>query len=277
MVDLHTHRIYSDVNILPEEVVEKAYNNGVRWLALTDHDTLQGIPDFLKAGKKYFDLHCIIGCETSSRFREKEEIHVLALKIEEPLKLSKYVKQMADVRFFGVMERIKLLQQHGYKINPDDVLKENVGVITNQDVTRFLIKNNIINNKDEIKGWAKKDGIAYYNIYNLFPDVKDTIDAINNSQAISVLAHPYKLNFNDKDLENYIKTLVEYGLQGIECYHSNHTILQTELYLNIAKKFNLIVTGGSDHHGKPEQTHKKFGMSNLLQQKIPENIANFLQ
>jgi predicted metal-dependent phosphoesterase TrpH len=275
MIDLHTHSVYSDGYFTPEEVVEKAYNKGVRTLALSDHDTLQQVPDFLEAAKKYPALKPIIACETSSRYEldDEKEVHILALGVKNLDILEQHIKKARFIRNAAVIERIKLLQQNGYDINFDEVILSCKGTFTNEHIKRILYTKKLVPDVSEKLSFFKSGGIARCCVYPQFPNSKETIEAINASGAISVLAHPYKFELNDEDLTKYVKELTSYGLKGIEAYHSNQTLKETVFYLELAKKFNLFVSGGSDHHGKPEQMHKEYGWSNKLAQKIPEDLA----
>lgn len=275
---MHTHSIFSDGFFTPTEILEKAYNKGIRMLALTDHDTVDGIPEFLRESKKYAELNVLIGCEVSSKFTDDADVHVLALNIKDTDKISKYANGTNDLRRERVKQSIKILQNNGYDIDYErDITKKDFGALTDRDITDILINKGIMNDRKEAKALVTKGGLAYCPMYSLFPNVIDTVNTINDSGAISVLAHPHTLKLNDEDLIAYIKNLVDNGLQGIECYHSNSTLEQTEFYCKLAKKFNLIITGGSDHHGKPDETHKDFGMSNRLQQKIPDEIMGYFE
>lgn len=276
MLDLHTHSIFSDGFFTPTELLEKAYSKGIRLLALTDHDTVDGVSEFLEASKKYDDLHILVGCEVSSNFTDDADVHVLALNIKDKEKISKHANGTNHLRRERIKLSIKTLQDNGYDIDYDrDIKKKDFGALNDRDITDILLNRGIMNNRDEAKALVKKGGIAYHPMYKFFSNVIDTINIINGAGAISVLAHPHTLKLNDEDLEKYIKNLVDNGLQGLECYHSNSTLEQTEFYLKLANKFNLIITGGSDHHGKPDETHKDFGISNRLQQKIPGKIAEY--
>jgi predicted metal-dependent phosphoesterase TrpH len=285
MVDLHTHSYFSDGYSSPSDVVNNAYNKGVRCLALTDHDTTEGIDEFLKTAETHPDLKPIIGCELSANFNDvntEKEVHVLALGIKNLPTFNSFVKKTADIRKDGVLKRVELLQNKGFDITKDEVLAINVGTLTNVEIVKAMKKKGLIKTKDDLsdtlnpdsKSPFKKGGYAYYNIYNLFPDISEVIKNINESGAFSVLAHPYRLCLSDNDLLIYIKKLKDYGLCGIECYHSNHSLEETDFYLKIAKDLDLIVTGGSDHHAKEEQKQKEYGMSNKLQMRIPLDIAN---
>lgn len=275
MIDLHTHSIYSDGLFTPSELIKKAYEKGVKVIALTDHDTIDGIPEFLETSDQYDDLKPVIGCEISSRFTEDSDVHILALNIKDLNKISEYANGTNELRRERIRQSIKTLQKHGYNINyEEDIIKKDYGSLTDRDLTDILLKKGFMNDRKEAKALVTKGGIAYHPMYAYFPNVIDSLKTISDSDAISVLAHPHTLKLNDEDLVTYIKNLVDNGLRGIECYHSNSTLEQTEFYKQLAKKFNLIVTGGSDHHGKPDETHKEFGMSNRLQQKIPSEIAD---
>jgi len=274
MIDLHTHSTFSDGLFTPEEIIEKAYKKGVRLLSLTDHDNVNGISDFLKYSKKFKDLNTIIGCEVSSNFNDVSDVHILALNIKDLKRLSIYSGKTNDIRRERIKSSVKKLKENGYNIDYErDINCTEFKCLTNRNLANILLNKKLVKTFEEAKGLILNGGIAYCNFYPLYPKVKDSIDNIISSGAIAVLAHPHRLKLNNEELEKYIKKLVDHGLNGIECYHSTSTLEQTEFFLKLAKKFNLIITGGSDHHGVPEETYKEFGMSNRLQRKIPESIA----
>jgi predicted metal-dependent phosphoesterase TrpH len=269
MIDLHTHSIFSDGNKTPAELVERANAIGVRTMALTDHDTVDGIPEFLATAKKYPDFRPIIGCEISAG-GEYDPLHILALNIKDVGVIAKYTAKIRKIRLECMKERIGLLQKAGIDITFGEVLKETVGTFTKVDLMRVMIKRRIATDVAECKTYFAEGGVANFDNSELFPDRNEIVEAIINAKAIPVLAHPYKLKIDGEKLRNFVKELIGKGLMGIECYHSNHTAEQTQQYLNLAKEFNLIISGGSDYHAKEGET-KELGFTSTGV-KIPEWI-----
>jgi predicted metal-dependent phosphoesterase TrpH len=166
MIDLHTHSNYSDGLYSPTEIVAEAYAKGVRCLALTDHDTCEGIPEFLGACKEYPDLHPIIGCELSARFTDDVCVHILALNVKNP----------------------EILTAFG---------KKAIGIENFQRDIYFTKKYSNTNSLplDKYEFFAQD--------YSGYPSQEEAMDAIKASGATPVLAHPYRLELNDANLRGY--------------------------------------------------------------------------
>jgi predicted metal-dependent phosphoesterase TrpH len=255
MIDLHTHSIFSDGWKTPTELVQRANGLGVNFMALTDHDTVDGIPEFLEAAKNYKNFTPIVGCELTAG-GEYDPLHILALNIKDIKKISQYTEKIRLLRLDCMKERIKLLQKAGVNINFDEVAKATVGVFMKEDLMRLMVKKGIANSILECKTYFAEGGVAYFDNKELFPDKREIIENILDAEAIPVLAHPCKLEIDGDKLHDFVKELVDMGLKGIECYHSKHTEQQIQEYLGLAREFNLIITGGSDYHAKIYDTRE---------------------
>ena len=249
MIDLHTHTTFSDGTYSPEEIIKLCHKSNLKAIAITDHDTIDGIK-YARDMAKELNIELIEGIEFSADYKGIE-IHVLGyfLDIEnkELLSLLEDLKISRDKRN---KELIKKLNDIGLDISFDYVKSlSNGGLITKAHFGKAIVK----------KGYAKtmKDAFSLYlgkgkpaYVSRVLISYKDAIKYILNAGGIPVLAHPMIYKLSDKDLEIAIKDLKDSGLKGIECYYPSNSLSQTNFLLSLAKKYDLKVTAGSDFHGE---------------------------
>ncbi|MBM4054361.1 MAG: transcription antitermination factor NusB [Planctomycetes bacterium] len=242
--DLHIHTNYSDGTTTPEEVVDESIRLGLSAIAITDHDTIQGFlrADEYRNGKK---LHIIPGIEISS-FLDPSEIHILGYFIDihnDALNavIKKAHKDRVE-RIYTMAEKLRNLQVN---INPGEVLNlAGEGTPGRMHVAEVIWRNGYTATLlESFYKYIGDKAPAYVPKKTLTP--QEAIELIRNAKGVPVLAHP---GLTQRD--NIIEDLVKYGLQGIEVYYPSHTKATVEKYLKLAKKYNLVVTGGSDFHGE---------------------------
>ncbi|MGB9678603.1 MAG: PHP domain-containing protein [Thermoanaerobacteraceae bacterium] len=243
IADLHMHSTSSDGSNSPSEVVRLAKEHNLDCISLTDHDTINGLCEALEASKKY-NIELIPGIELNS-FNEEQEVHILGyfLNYKDKNLLVK-LNNIIDLRLKRAEEILKKLNNIGIQINLEDILEfTNKNYIGRPHIARALIKKKYVTTvKEAFEKYIGEDAPAYVKSYRL--NTYEAIELLKNNGAVPVLAHPGLLK-NDK----IIKDLVNHGLMGIEVYHSKHTQDDINYYLEIAKSFNLLITGGSDFHG----------------------------
>lgn len=251
MIDLHIHTTISDGELSPSEIVNIAKQRGVETIAITDHDTTEGVNEAYKEGQR-LGVRVIPGIEFSSKDKYVKKIHILGYNIDykNPELIAIYKEYIED--------RIK---RNNEFINKFNALGIN---ITLQDVRKYVKNDNI--RKPEFakalleKGYIKEEEEAYIRYLNQEPfksikrqkaemSPREVISIIKKYGGIAVLAHPYTLELEEKDLEKKILEYKDYGLDGLECFHSRQTLEQMELYEKLAYKYDLIITIGSDFHG----------------------------
>ena len=249
MIDLHTHTTFSDGTYSPEEIIKLCHKSNLKAIAITDHDTIDGIK-YARDIAKELNIELIEGIEFSADYKGIE-IHVLGyfLDIEnkELLSLLEDLKISRDKRN---KELIKKLNDIGLDISFEYVKSlSNGGLITKAHFGKAIVK----------KGYAKtmKEAFSLYlgkgkpaYVSRVLISYKDAIKYILNAGGIPVLAHPMIYKLSDKDLEIAIKDLKDSGLKGIECYYPSNSLSQTNFLLSLAKKYDLKVTAGSDFHGE---------------------------
>lgn len=241
--DLHIHTNKSDSTFSPEEVVRYAAKCGLCAIAITDHDSVEAIPLVTQYASQY-NIEVIPGIELSSD-ADGEEAHILGFYIDYTKKwfLDK-LQFLREVRTKRAHQIIAKLNELGLEITINDVLSiSGEGAIGRMHIARALLEKQYISSIAEaFQKYIGKGRYAYVKKYRISP--RDTIDMVNKLGGIPVLAHPQIMN-----LDSIIPIMIKEGLQGIEVYHSDQNTAGEERYLALAKRFNLLVTGGSDCHG----------------------------
>ncbi len=285
-IDLHSHSNMSDGSLSPSDLIDLAVESNLSVIALTDHDTLDGIKEARNAVNKVNDKGACItfvpGVEISVDYKGKN-IHVLGLLIDEDSKVlnkalidakenrsNRNEKMASNFRQAGIPITIDKLQNEDDIKNFDkDSLKENDTVITRGHFATYLIENGYASStEDAFDKYLGKDGPYYVSRDHLSP--QEGIDLIHMAKGLAFMAHPFLYGFSDEELEDVIDEFKEMGLDGIEALHSSHSKDQENTLLELANKHNLLITGGSDFHGQVKPNIKLgIGKGNM---KIPYSI-----
>ena len=245
LADLHTHSFCSDGLRTPAQAAEEARGAGLQALSLTDHDSVDGVEEAMAAGGS-LGLDVIPGTELSAHVKDRE-VHILAYCLEWKSQLlttylEKLVKQRHD-RGNAIVERLNRL---GVEITLEHVLREaNGGSLGRPHVAAAMVNQGLVSSKDQAFDRYLGDRSPAYEPkpYNAAADV---IEMIHQVQGVAVLAHPgTSLN------EPVISQLVDSGLDGVEVFHPAHQAPQIEYYAELAGRYELLQSGGSDSHGDP--------------------------
>lgn len=247
--DLHLHTTASDGLLTPAAVVKNAAQAGFSAIAITDHDTTSGLKEALTAGAKH-QLEVIPGIELSTLDGDRE-IHILGYYVDSHHPgLQQMLTQMIEARQNRAAKMVEKLQRLGYVIELNRV-REIAGsaFIGRPHIARALLEKGYISEPGEAftETFIGRGGRAYVERFKLSP--AEAIKILIQAGAIPVLAHPGFLSKGEPVSEAEIAALVKAGLRGIEVYYSRHSAAQTEHYTAIAKRYNLLITGGSDCHG----------------------------
>jgi HisJ family histidinol phosphate phosphatase len=243
--DLHIHTYYSDSTSSPQEVVDEAVKNGLSCISITDHDVIDGVVPTMEAAK-LVNLEVIPGIELSSEF-EGKDIHILGYYVDfQKGPLFEKISSFLDERVKRMKQMIVNLQSVGIK----DITYEEAAAMTKSravgraHLATLLIQKGHVNNfKSAFDKYLAvgRPGFA--------PKFKQTpfeaIDLIHQSGGLAVMAHPM---VTQKD--ELISRLVKAGMDGLEVYYANTMPAVTQFYVNLARKHKLLLTGGSDAHGK---------------------------
>ena len=247
LADLHLHTNFSDGTFTPEELVKEAINAGLSTIAITDHDTINGIlPAKIAAG----DILEVIPAVEMSAELDSKEFHILGYFVDlDSAVLNVQLKKMYEVRIERVYSILEKLRGLNINMEPEEVFGiAGQGTVSRLHIARALLAKGAVSNIYEaFARFIGNDGPAYVGKFSVSP--LETISLIKEAGGIPVLAHPYTYNRDE-----LIPSLIKSGLRGIEAYYPEYPKSVVQFYLKVAEKYGLLVTGGSDCHGigKPD-------------------------
>src|SRR5262249_45018831 len=252
-IDLHLHTTHSDGSLSPAEVLRLAHKAGVTALAITDHDIVAGIPAGPAVGAD-LGIEIISGVEISSRFGNSE-LHILGYCIRwQDSELIQQLAALRESRHRRNPQIIEHLRALGLDITYEEVRAlAGTDAIGRPHIARLLMDKHFATSaKDAFDRYLAEGRPAY--VARELPVPADAIGWIRAAGGVAVLAHPTWANVSGEGLNSLLTTLKAQGLGGIEGHYSTHTKRQTMDYLDLAKRLDLLVTGGSDFHGitKPD-------------------------
>lgn len=274
MIDLHSHTTASDGSLSPAQLVERAARVGVTALAITDHDTLDGLQEAMSSGVR-FGVEIVPGLEISAEY-SPGTMHILGYFIDlESIELQAQLKRLRvarDERNPQIIERLRAL---GIDISLEEVVKASGGeVVGRPHFARVMVEKGYVRSADEaFQKYLRKGAPAYAEKARLRP--KLAVELIKNSGGVAVLAHPYQLRVDEAETARVVEELKEYGLDGLEVIYSRHNAHQVECYSRLALRYDLLITGGSDFHGltKPD-IELGIGLGGLC---VPERLLDALK
>lgn len=272
--DLHTHSYYSDGTYSPSEIIREAVSTGLCAVALCDHNTTRGLPEFTAAASGE-DITAIRGIELTSEYKERE-LHILGLFIPEKsiAEMQKFADEFETRKEKSNTELARALNNDGYKIDYTEMRSKNpVGYINR---AHFAAELTCLGYTESIKD-AFRTLLNPSNKYYtppIRPSTFDVIEFVSRLNAVPVLAHPF-LSMDEDLLLEFLPKAKEHGLVGMETLYSKYSQKETSRAAEIATEFNLKQSGGSDFHGakKPDISLGR-GRGDLF---IPAEFAEKLQ
>ena len=241
--DLHLHTLFSDGTFTPEELVLHAQKSGLSCIALTDHDTVEGCAR-AAAACAAVKMEFITGAELTAE-HEDTEVHIIGYFLDTANQhLLERIAQFQSVRQSRIHEMVAALNKLGVPLKAEAVFAlANCKSPGRPHVARAMVKEKLIGNLDEAFERFLKKGRAAW-VPKTKMSALEAVELIHQAGGLAVMAHP-GLNRTD----DVIPHLVSAGLDGIECFHTKHSTVMSERYLEMAEKYKLLVTGGSDCHG----------------------------
>ncbi len=242
--DLHLHSTASDGVDPPREVVKRAREAKLRTIALTDHDSVNGVPEALEWGKR-LDIEVLPGCELTA-YEGERELHILGYGVDPAdTGLQMHLERFREGRRKRIHRMARQLEEAGAPIDLERVLElaGNEGAVGRVHVARVLLEAGHVSSFPEAferflvrgrPGYAPKRAVA----------PAEAIQVIHHAGGVAVLAHP-AIN----DLTDLVPALVAAGLDGLEVWHSLHRRDQADELFHLAERHGLLKTGGSDCHG----------------------------
>lgn len=276
-IDLHIHSTASDGTFTPAEIVTSAMaaagnKKDPVVIALTDHDTVADVPEFIKEAKKYKDrLTAIPGVEISTDYHGVE-IHILGYNIDinnaALLERLKVCRESRDGRNEKIIQK---LQEQGIQITMEDIRPADPNeTIARPHIAKQLLKKKYVSSVKEAFDKYLAEGRSCY-VERIMPTPQEAISLIQNSGGIAVLAHlMYYKKLNAEQKAELTAELKEAGLAGIETYYNTYTPVEEEYVKSLAKQHALLLTGGTDFHGQNKPHISLFKGQGEMD--IPEDI-----
>ena len=263
IIDMHSHSTYSDGELTPEELINKAKEKNIEYFSITDHYTNRGLKSINK--NDYKDINIINGIELSGSVN-KGKMHILGYDYDlNNTYLNKELNKLRDNSLNHVLSvKEKIKRDYNIIFGYDDI-KEMINSdhnLNRVDVAKLCVKCGYADNiKDAFNRYLNS---AFEKTRNLNKRLsyEEAIDLIIKGGGIPVLAHPKSLELSELELLKMIKCLISCGLKGIEVYHSTHSKEEMNLYLEIANKYDLLISGGSDFHGPVVKPNIELGTGN---------------
>lgn len=254
MLDLHTHTTASDGVLTPTQLIEQAAENNIGTIAITDHDTVNGIAEGMKAAEK-FNVMLIPGIEISTKADSfDEEIHLVGLFINpqnpELLHELELLKTFREKRNRKITERLKEI---GIEI-PEELLlnmssrPKTIATLGKPDFAKALYKIGAVKHEAEAFGKFLNDKNGLAGVQKERIELGDAISLIHKAGGLAILAHPFHITKNYTELYTLVEKYAGQGLDGMEVYYNNYNRKQIKNLKKLAEHFGLLKSGGSDFH-----------------------------
>jgi 3',5'-nucleoside bisphosphate phosphatase len=248
-IDLHLHTTASDGAMSPSEMVRYAKSKGLQAIAITDHDTIEGLGEGLAEGART-GLEVIPGIEISAE-HSPGSMHLLAyfFDIHHPL-LNERLAYLQQARAERNPKIIENLNRLGVRITYEEVVKASGGgQVGRPHFAQVLEEKGYVRSFQEaFERYLRKGAPAYVDKFRFTP--KEALHFVKEANGVAVLAHPNTLGMNGhSELEALVLRLVEFGLAGIEVYYPEHSPPEVAQYKLLAERHGLVMTGGTDYHG----------------------------
>ena len=250
MIDLHTHTNESDGTLSPSQLIAEAARRGVNVLAITDHDTFAGYDAAVPLASKA-DVALVRGIELSTRLYG-ESVHLLGYfpGSDALAEFRRWVLEMQASRRDRNVRLAARLRELGFDIRLEEAEALGRGMTGRPHFARIMVRKGYVPDlRQAFDQYLDESAIAY--VHRREPQFAESVKRVRDAGGIASLAHPTRLR---RDAAALMPELRAAGLDAIEAYHSDHSREETEAYLDLARRYGLKVTGGSDFHGdvKPE-------------------------
>lgn len=268
VIDLHTHSTCSDGSMTPAELVNHAKASGLSAVSLTDHDGIDGVAGALAEGEK-IGLEVVTGVELSAK--SNTETHILGYYIDINNRILNdtliEVKEMRKKRNYDTCHR---LQENGFDITIEDAQKfAGSQMLARAHFAKAMVEKGYAESVKEAFDKYLSNGKPCYSSMQLL-SAKECVELINTAGGLAFVAHLHLTKKTDEELNSFLRELKNAGLAGIEGYYTEYTPPLTEKYQSMAKKLGLLISGGTDFHGKMKP-HIAIGKG-LGDMKIPYSV-----
>ena len=272
MIDLHSHTNESDGTCSPAELIEEAARAGVRILGVTDHDTFRGFDKAVAVAQER-GIELVCGIELSTKLHG-QSVHLLGYFLGEN-GLSEFRTWVLDMQASRRDRNIRLvarLQELGFNITLEEAEARGRGMTGRPHFAQLLVEKGYVSSmREAFDDYLDESAKGY--VYRREPQFAEGVERIRRAGGIASLAHPVRVR---GDVPRLMPELCEAGMNAIEAYHSDHSPHDTALYLDLAKNYGLLVTGGSDFHGSVKPG-VKLGTGCAGNLKIPGDLVDRLR
>jgi predicted metal-dependent phosphoesterase TrpH len=244
-VDLHIHTTASDGKFSPSEIVGKAFEQGLRYIAICDHDSIAGVAPAQEASKNYSGLTVFSGVEINTDI-PSGELHVLGYLCDcRNDELNTALEKLRNSRLDRALKITQKLRKLGFKIDYERVREiAGTGSVGRPHIAQALLERGYISNlKEAFNRYISRGGPAFVERDKITP--VEAVQLVSRARGIPVMAHP----FTCENPDLLIGELKAAGLAGIEAFYGSYSPEQISQLLDLANKYALITTGGSDFHG----------------------------
>ena len=290
MIDLHIHSIYSDGSCSVIEILKQAENLKLKTISITDHETCEAYKELEKLNiKDYYTGEIITGIELKAQYMDKI-IDILGYNID-PSKMMQYLDECygeltrEHIQEIQLEEFYKYAEEYKLKLRPIEELEWD----KKRDWASIVFYNEIKKyeeNKEKLpedlwesfsnfrkKYYKIKGKMFYINMSRYYPSLDKIIDMIHKADGLAFIAHIYEYSSIENKNEKLNKIIKEYNIDGIECYYSTFADEQTQYLIEYCKRNDLLISGGSDYHGKSKKDISLGkGKGNL---EVPDEIINY--
>jgi 3',5'-nucleoside bisphosphate phosphatase len=275
-IDFHTHTTASDGIFSPRQLIDLAVRNGIVAMAITDHDTVDGLPEAMEYAAS-IGFRIFPGVEFSIEYATGS-FHLLGLNLDyRHERLRSTVKRLAEFRSTRAFRIIDDLKSHGIDISQDEVMAEaGNGAIGRPHIARVMVNHGLGPNiKDIFKNYLVPGKPGYVKKVRI--EFNDAVALIKESGGIPVIAHPVSLECRNMDeFEGLLKGFIKAGVEGMEAYAPMHTPEMAGQYRALAVKYNLVITGGSDFHGDKDETIGNFQKESPVPFELYEQLESYI-
>ncbi|MBD3165018.1 PHP domain-containing protein [bacterium] len=251
MIDLHAHSTASDGSLTPSELVSLARDSHLDAIALTDHDTIEGLPEAFDAGRRY-GVEIVPGVEISA-VAPAGQLHILGYLFDpDSAALHDALQWMQQQRASRNPRLAQRLRELGIPVEMEHVKEiAGTGQVGRPHFARALVELDAASDIEEaFQRYIGEQGIAYIPKTRMEPE--RAFDAIRAAGGLPVVAHPIYMERHGVRLEEHLPRWIEMGLAGLEVYYSAHSERDMRRFDALVDRFGLIKTGGSDYHGDPK-------------------------
>ncbi len=245
-IDLHTHSICSDGSLPPAGVVREAKKAGLAAIALTDHDTVAGVEEAMEEGKK-LGIEVVPAIEFSVSCATQNHILGYYIDINNP-ELKNAMEKLFEMREYRVHKTCSLLNEHGFDVTVDEVRElAPGGIVGRAHYAKLLVNKGLIGSVKEAFDLYLGSGKPCF-CGDQHMTAEQAVELIHKCGGLSFEAHLHQMNLPDDETEKFLIHLKEYGLDGVEGYHSEYTPEMQEKYQQMAMRNGLMLSGGTDYH-----------------------------